>query len=111
MHGNIRGHLNVIAHAQKPEFFFPGNGRVHFNSQGPRFSRLLATGVFASAVVMLVISYSEVVLMLLVTYFICQIPLPVSLPSSTLSHRISPGLYGKHSSFGIRDLYLIQIKL
>jgi len=33
--------LNVIAHAQKPDFFFRQNGRVHLNRLGRQFSRLL----------------------------------------------------------------------
>ena len=32
---------NVMAHAQKPDFFFRRNGRVHLNRQGRQFSRLL----------------------------------------------------------------------
>jgi hypothetical protein len=44
---------NVMAHAQKPDFVFRWNGRVHLNRQGRQFSRLLAAEVWASAVVML----------------------------------------------------------
>ena len=44
---------NVIAHAQKPDFVFRRNGRVHLNRQGRQFSRLLSAEVCASAVVML----------------------------------------------------------
>jgi hypothetical protein len=33
---------NVMAHAQKPDFVFRRNGRVHLNRQGRQFSRLLA---------------------------------------------------------------------
>ena len=43
----------MIAPAQKPDFVFRRNGRVHFNRQGRQFSRVLATEVCASAVVML----------------------------------------------------------
>jgi len=42
-----------MAHAQKPDFLFRRNGRVHLNKQGRQFSRLLAAEVCASAVVML----------------------------------------------------------
>ena len=33
---------NVMAHAQKPDFVFRRNGRVHLNRRGNQFSRLLA---------------------------------------------------------------------
>ena len=39
----------VMAHAQKPDFFFRRNGRVHLNRRGRQFSRLLAAEVCASA--------------------------------------------------------------
>ena len=45
---------NVMAHAQKPDFVFRRNGRVHLNQQRLQFSRLLAAEVYASAVVMVV---------------------------------------------------------
>ena len=44
---------NVMAHAQKPDLVFQRNGRVHLYRRGCQFSRLLATEVCASAVVML----------------------------------------------------------
>ena len=40
-----------MAHAQKPNFVFRRNGRVHLNRRGRQFSRLLAAEVCASAVV------------------------------------------------------------
>ena len=52
---------NVMAHAQKPDFVFLRNGRVHLNRQGRQFSRLLAADVCASAVVMLGAPCAEVV--------------------------------------------------
>ena len=52
---------NVKAHAQKPDFVFRRNGRVHLNRRGRQFSRLLAAEVCASAVVMLDTPRSEVV--------------------------------------------------
>jgi hypothetical protein len=52
---------NIMAHAQKPDFGFRRNGRVHLNRQGRQFSRLLAPEVCASAVVMLDTPRSEVV--------------------------------------------------
>jgi len=48
-----RASWNVMAHAQKPNFVFRRNGRVHLNLSGRQFSRLLTAEVCASAVVML----------------------------------------------------------
>ena len=66
---------NVMAHAQKPDFVFRRNGRVHLNRQGRQFCRLLAAEVCASAVVMLAAPCSEVVRRVLATYSIRQFPL------------------------------------
>ena len=66
---------NVMAHAQKPDFFFRRNGRVHLNRRGRQFSRLLAAEVCASAVVMLDTPCSEVVWRVLATHSIHQFPL------------------------------------
>jgi len=52
---------NVMAHAQKPDFVFRRNGRVHLNRRGPQFSRLLAAELCTSALVMLGTPRSEVV--------------------------------------------------
>jgi len=35
-----------MAHAQKTDFVFRRNGRVHLNRRGSQFSRLLAAEVF-----------------------------------------------------------------
>ena len=43
-----------MAHAQKPEFVFPRNGRVHLNRWGHQFSRLLTVEECGSVVVMVV---------------------------------------------------------
>ena len=51
---------NVMAHAQKPEFVLPRNGRVHLNRWERQFSRLLAAELCASAWVMLDRPRSEV---------------------------------------------------
>jgi len=40
---------NVMAHAQKPDFFFRRNGRVHLNRQEDQFSRLMAGELYTSA--------------------------------------------------------------
>jgi len=44
---------NMMAHAQKSDFVFQRNGRVHLYRRGCQFSRLLAAEVCASGVVML----------------------------------------------------------
>jgi hypothetical protein len=66
---------NVMAHAQKPDFVFRRNGRVHLNRLGRQFSRLLAAEVCASALVMLDTPCSEVVWRVLGTHSIRQFPL------------------------------------
>ena len=50
-----------MAHTQKPDWVFQGNGRVHLNwwGGGAQFSRLLAAEVCSSAVVMLVMLDTE----------------------------------------------------
>ena len=50
-----------MAQAQKPDFVFRRNGRVHLNRRGSQFSRLLAAEVCTSALVMLDTPHSEVV--------------------------------------------------
>jgi len=64
-----------MEHAQKPDFVFRRNGRVHLNRRGRQFSRLLAAEVCASAVVMLDTPCSEVVWRVLATHSIRQFPL------------------------------------
>jgi len=64
-----------MAHAQKKDFIFLRNGRVHLNRRGPQLSRLLATEVCASVVVMLDKPCSEVVWRVLATHSIHQFPL------------------------------------
>jgi hypothetical protein len=66
---------NVMAHAQKPDFFFRRNGRVHLSRQGRQFSWLQGAEVCASAVVMLDAPCSEVVWRVLATHSIHQFPL------------------------------------
>jgi hypothetical protein len=51
----------MMAHAQKPDFVFRRNGRVHLHRRGRQFTRLLAAEVCASALVMLDTPRSEVV--------------------------------------------------
>jgi hypothetical protein len=64
-----------MAHAQKPDLFFRRNGQVHLNRRGRQFSRLLAAEGYASAVVMLDTTCSEVVWRVLATHSIRQYPL------------------------------------
>ena len=64
-----------MEHAQKPDFVFRRNGRVHLNRRGRQFSRLMAAEVCASAVVMLDTPCSEVVCRVLATHSIRQFPL------------------------------------
>jgi len=66
---------NVMSHAQKPDFVFQRDGRVHLNRRGRQFSRLLAAEVCASAVVMLGTPCCEVVWRVLATHSIRQFPL------------------------------------
>ena len=67
---------NVMAHAQKPDFVFRRNGRVHLNRRrGRQFSLLLAAKVYSSAVVMLDTLCSEVVWRVLATHSIRHFPL------------------------------------
>jgi len=66
---------NATAHAQKPDFVFRRNGRVHLNRVGRQFSRLLAAEVCASAVVILDTPCSEVVWRVQATHSIRQFPL------------------------------------
>jgi len=66
---------NVMAHAQKPDFVFRRNGRVHLNRRGRHFIRPLAAEVCASAVVMLDTPCSEVVWRVLATHSIRHFPL------------------------------------
>ena len=43
----VEASWNVMVHAQKPDFVFRRNGRVHLNRHGRQFSRLLAAEVCA----------------------------------------------------------------
>jgi hypothetical protein len=66
---------NIMAHAQKPDFIFHWNGRVHLNRRGHQFSRLLTAEVRASVVVMLNTPCSEVLWRVLATHSPRQFPL------------------------------------
>jgi len=81
---SVQASLNVMAHAQKPDFVFRRNGRVHLNRRGLQFSRLLVAEVCASAVVMLDTPCCEVVWRILTTHSIRQFPLT----SPPMRHRV-----------------------
>jgi hypothetical protein len=66
---------NVMAHAQKPDFAFRQNRRVHLNRQRCQFSQLLTAEVCESAVIMLDTPCSEVMSRVLATHSIRQFPL------------------------------------
>jgi len=66
---------NVMAQAQKTDFVFRRNGRVHLNRRGLQFIQLLAGDLCASRVVMLDTPCSEVVWRVLATHSIRQFPL------------------------------------
>jgi len=83
---------NVMAHAQKSDFVFRGNGRVHLNCWGRQFSRLRAAEVCASAVVMLDTPCSEVVWRYWLPTPFASFPL-TSLPCVTVCPHVSTGLY------------------
>jgi hypothetical protein len=69
---------NMMAQAQKQDFVFRRNGRVHLNRRGRQFIRLLAAEVCASAVTMVVMldtPCSEVVWRVLAIHSIRHFPL------------------------------------
>jgi len=82
-----------MAHAQKPDFVFRRNGRVHLHRQGRQFSRLLAAEVCAPAVVNA--GYTMFRGSVKSTGYPLHSPVPPSLPLPcvTLCHHISTGLY------------------
>jgi hypothetical protein len=70
-----------MAHAQKPDFVFRRNGRVHLNRQGRQFSRLLAGELCTSACTVCTARASlcsAVMWRLLVTHSILLFPLHFS---------------------------------
>jgi hypothetical protein len=81
-----------MAHAQKPDFVFRRNRRVHLNRQGRQFSRLLAAEVCTSAVVMLDTTSSELVKGTGYPLY-SPVSLSLPLPCVTVCHHVSTGLY------------------
>jgi hypothetical protein len=104
-----------MSHAQKPDFVFRRNGRVHLNRRGRQFSRPLAAEVCASAVVMLDTPCSEVAWRVLATHSIRQFPPSLPLPCVTVCHHVSTGLLQRRRVWGRRSsvasLYVQEIGL
>ena len=92
-----------MAHAQKPDFVFRRNGRVHLNRQGRQFSRLLAAEVCASAVVMLNTPCSEVVWRILATHSTRQFPLHFTSRASPCAIRFQTHSTQNLAPTGIRS--------
>jgi len=81
-------------HAQKPDFAFRRNGRVHLNRRGSQFSRLLAGEPYTSACRVRTARASlcsTVMWRLLVTHSILLVPLLY--PCVTVCHHISNAVY------------------
>ena len=110
-----------MTHAQKPDFVFRRNGRVHLNRRGRQFSRILAAEVCASAVVMLDTPCRGSVKS---TGYPLHSPVSPSLPlpSVTVCHHISAGLQtftlnagfptiGLRSSSSPRKSILVPVKM
>jgi hypothetical protein len=90
-----------MAHAQKPDFFFRRNGRVHLNRRWRQFSRLLAAKVCASSfIVGSNAGYTMFRGSVKGTGYPRQSPVSPSLPVPcvTVCHYISTGLYCRHIS-------------
>jgi hypothetical protein len=87
---------NEMGHAQKPDFVFRRNGRVHLNRCGRQFIRLLAAEVCASAVVILDTPSSGVVWRGLATYSIRQFPPSLLHSCFTVCHQVSNAVYDAH---------------
>jgi hypothetical protein len=81
-----------MAHAQKPDFVFRRNGRVHLKRRGRQFNRLLAAEVCASAVVMLDTPCSEVVWEYWLPTPFASFPF-TSPPCVTVCHQVSNAVY------------------
>ena len=85
-----------MAHAQKPDGVFRGNGRVHLNRWGHQFSRLLAAEVCASAfIVGSTAGYTMFRGSMKGTSYSFHSPVSPSLhlPCATMCHHISTGVY------------------
>ena len=86
---------NVMARAQKPDFVFRRNGRVHLNRQWRQFSRLLAAEVCASAfMVGSNAGYTMFQAIVKGTFYPLHSPVSPSLPLPcvTVCHHVSTGI-------------------
>ena len=106
---------NVMAHAQKPDFVFPRNGRVHLNRWGRQFSRLLAAEVCASARVMLDRPRSKVAWEYWVPTPFASFP-SLPLPCVTVCHQVPNELYllsfsSVGSAFSLPKLFIPLVSL
>ena len=93
-----------MAHAQKPDFVFRQNGRVHLNRQGRQFSRLLADEVCTSTVVLLNTPSSQVVWRVLATHSTCHFPPSLPLPCVTVCQHISTELLTALPSWRVKSI-------
>ena len=85
-----------MAHAQKPDFVFPRNGRVHLNRWGRQFSRLLAVEECGSVVVMVLMldrPRSEVKWNCTGYPLHSPVSLSLPLPCITVCHQVPNELY------------------
>jgi len=104
-----------MAHAQKPDFVFRRNGRVHLNRWGLQFCRLLAAEVCASAVVMLDTPCSEGAW----EYWLPTPFVSFSLTSPPVRHHVPsgfnwilpPGLTFKNSACWLHCIYVFCVAL
>ena len=88
----VEASWNLMVHAQKSDFFFRRNGRVHLNRRGRQYSWLLAAEVCASAVVLA--GYTMFRGSVKSTGYPLHSPVsPSLLPCVTVCHHISIGLY------------------
>jgi hypothetical protein len=109
----IEARWNVMAQAQKPDFVFRRNGRVHLNRRGRQFTWLLAAKVCALAVVMLDTPCSEVVWRVLAANSIRQFPLhfPFRASTCTITFQLeSTKLHGR-LNFGSPGWNLLYVSI
>ena len=102
----VEASWNVMAHAQKPDFVYRRNGRVHLNRRGRQFGRLVAAEVCASAVVILDTPCSEVVWRVLATHSIRQFPLhfPSRASSCAVTFHLESTIFASRPPFFVTDM-------
>jgi hypothetical protein len=102
---------NVMAHAQKPDFVFRQNGRVHLNRQGLQFSRLLAGELCTSACrgcTARASLCSAVMWRLLVTHSILLFPLHFSYRASPCAITFQKQSTCTSLSFGNKIIFTVE---